>query len=102
MSTSYCDRYTYFQVYGHYPPDDGSLDPAVASGGLHMTESATGEAGSGPEVTAKVVTAAEPRKFDMQTSDVAETKTVEPEPEHEDGPEPATEPEPVEGAPATE
>lgn len=68
MGTSYCDRYTYFQIYGHYPPEDGTIDPALASG----TEAVS-------EVVAKVVTPNEASRSSMQTSDVAETKTVEPE-----------------------
>lgn len=79
MATEYCDRWTYFQVYGHYPPEDGSLDPAIAGG--------MGENKPKPEtvVEAKVVAPSEPTKFDMQTSDVAETKAAEPEVEPEQG-----------------
>ncbi|AHH98327.1 hypothetical protein [Kutzneria albida] len=65
MPTEYCDRYTYFQVYGHYPPDDGSRDPA-------LDENVDGES-QPEEPTTKVVTPVgkpKPRK----SSRVAETK----------------------------
>lgn len=65
MATSYCDRYDYFRIYGHYPPEDGSYDPALGGSdivmGIHK-----------PIVETKVVAAVEEPK--LKTSRVAETK----------------------------
>lgn len=100
--TEYCDRETFRQVYGHYPPEDGSLDPAVAPGNAAMGESQRDEATG---VESKMVTpVSEPRQ--VETSGVAETKTVDAEEPggEEPEPQPVSEPqaEPETGHPATE
>jgi hypothetical protein len=68
MTTEYCDRYTYFQVYGHYPPEDGSYDPALGNGDevLNVTVQ--------PEVTAKVVQPDPEQPAKPKRSRNAETK----------------------------
>lgn len=67
MATEYCDAWTYNEIYGHYPPTDGSHDPALGD-----PEQALSTAGVKAEVTSKVVTA--PEQPAPEASQVAETK----------------------------